>query len=243
MRCPHFYPVALSLGLAVTTMIATAAEAQSSRLPPVDRSASNIDAADTRSTIAPALPIPRVPSGDPPFVFLEAARGAVQAGRTGEAQEGLERAETRILNELTPAIGSASVDGRRVISILDVAKRALASRDRPATIAAIDDALSVMGRGRVAGSLPPLASIDAAEAEQVASPRTAPLNNAVGAPAQVAPVSTQVMFPGHWKLVGATYEWVAPDTMLRPVQATALVPGRFVWVDGSYRWVPAHYTQ
>ena len=57
--------------------------------------ASNIAPANTRSAIDPALPAPPVAPDSPPVEFLEAARTALNAGRTGETQQALERAEAR----------------------------------------------------------------------------------------------------------------------------------------------------
>src|SRR5271166_2747793 len=65
---------------------------------PLDLRASNIAPADTRSAVAPALPVPAVALSAPPLSFLEAARWALAGARTGEAQEALERAETRLLD-------------------------------------------------------------------------------------------------------------------------------------------------
>jgi hypothetical protein len=50
---------------------------------------------DIRSATRPPLPGPPAHSNEPPRVFLEAARRALEAGRIGEAQVSLERAEAR----------------------------------------------------------------------------------------------------------------------------------------------------
>jgi len=64
---------------------------------PASSRASNIDRADTRSTIAPRLPAPPVGENATPESYISAAQQALQHNRTGEAQEALERAETRVL--------------------------------------------------------------------------------------------------------------------------------------------------
>lgn len=71
---------------------------------PLSPNASNITPDDSRSTIAPTLPIPQIGEDAPPAAFLRAARAALQAGRTGEAQEGLERAESLYADPLDPAV-------------------------------------------------------------------------------------------------------------------------------------------
>ena len=50
--------------------------------------ASHIVAADTRSSIAPALPVPPVGTGATPPDYLKAAHDALVAGLTGEARQG-----------------------------------------------------------------------------------------------------------------------------------------------------------
>jgi len=64
---------------------------------PFSRRASNIDRADTRSDIAPRLPAPPVGENASPESYVQAAQQALRRNRTGEAQEALERAETRVL--------------------------------------------------------------------------------------------------------------------------------------------------
>ena len=64
---------------------------------PMGTRASNIDGSDTRSTIAPNLPSPSLGPDASPVDFLRAAQASLQAGRTGEAQQSLEMAQTRLL--------------------------------------------------------------------------------------------------------------------------------------------------
>lgn len=66
---------------------------------PTSRHASNITPSDTYSQIAPTLPKPPVNANAGMDPFLHAARNAVAAGKTGMAQESLERAMTARLNE------------------------------------------------------------------------------------------------------------------------------------------------
>jgi hypothetical protein len=65
---------------------------------PMSPQASNIAPQDTRSLIAPSLPVPPIGRNATPAQFLGTARDALARGRTGEAQEALERAETRRLD-------------------------------------------------------------------------------------------------------------------------------------------------
>ena len=72
-----------------------------SSLPFSDR-ASNITPQDTTSVIAPNLPSPPLGANASVRDFLTAARSALVQGRTGEAQQSLEMAETRALDRSVP---------------------------------------------------------------------------------------------------------------------------------------------
>ena len=69
---------------------------------PMGTTASNIGPSNTNSPIAPNLPSPEVAEGAPAQTYLIAARNSLAAGRTGEAQQSLEMAETRLLDRSTP---------------------------------------------------------------------------------------------------------------------------------------------
>ena len=100
--------------------------------------ASNNSAADTRSPIAPILPDPGVTGG--PEEFLTAARRALAAGRTGEAQEALERAESRLLDrDVAPSEAGAPATDPRVAAIA-AARQALSVGNTPAALREIEAA-------------------------------------------------------------------------------------------------------
>jgi hypothetical protein len=91
---------------------------------PTSDEASNITEANTRSRIPPRLPSPQTVS-DSPHELLRAASRVLEAGRTGEAQEALERAETRLLSRSVPP---ASADP--LVSQIAEARRSLAEHNR-----------------------------------------------------------------------------------------------------------------
>lgn len=95
---------------------------------PISDRASNITEATMGLTIAPRLPSPRAVS-DTPQALVSAADRALAAGRTGEAQEALERAETRLLSRSVAheRIGDPSADP--AVSRLAAARQALAAGD------------------------------------------------------------------------------------------------------------------
>jgi hypothetical protein len=108
---------------------------------PLSNNASNIGPSDTTNAIAPRLPSPNLGEGSSPRDFLIAARQALAGNRTGEAQEALERAETRALagNVLATDINQPSQ--QLTIRNIASARQALASGNKSAAIQAIDIAL------------------------------------------------------------------------------------------------------
>jgi len=194
---------------------------------PVNRPASNITPYDARSVLAPSLPIPPVPSADQSSVFLTEARRAILVGRTGEAQEALERAESRLLDRDLPPQAASVPDDQPAVLAIGAARRALAAHDRRTAIAAIDDALAAADRPVFAAATIPVSIM--APGIPLAPP----------SPAQ--PVITRALLPGHWTLQGARYVWIPPETTPRQVQSAALVPGAYVWQNGAYVWISQHY--
>lgn len=109
---------------------------------PLSSNASNIKPSDTRSTTAPTLPRSGMGADATTHDYLTAARGALAAGRTGQAQQSLEMAETRALNRSVPqGQGNAPSDSMLVSRIND-ALHALGSGDKAHAMQCIDVALA-----------------------------------------------------------------------------------------------------
>jgi hypothetical protein len=143
----------------------------------------------------------------------------MEAGRIGQAQEALERAETGLLNGSAAPVQANSPDSEHAVLAVGAARRALA---RLGAIREIDDALAA-----------------ATLAARVATPSPPPVAPTQPAPAQ--PIVTYALLPGHWQLHGAHYVWVPPQTVPRPVAYWRFVKGRYVWRGGEWVWVLAHY--
>jgi hypothetical protein len=96
---------------------------------PRSMKASNIVPADTGPGVAPMLP--PSPAGDDaaPRDYLRAARGSLAADRTGEAQQSLEMAETRILPRSVPANQANSPDPDPAVAQIQNALHALGMGD------------------------------------------------------------------------------------------------------------------
>jgi hypothetical protein len=109
---------------------------------PRSNNASNIGPADTRSDIAPTLPPSSVGENATVRDYLAAARASLVAGRTGQAQQSLEMAETRALDRSIVPDQVGVPSGSQFISRIGDARRALGNGDSAKAIASIDLALS-----------------------------------------------------------------------------------------------------
>jgi WXXGXW repeat (2 copies) len=200
---------------------------------PLDLLASNIAPTDARSVVAPALPVPTVAFSAPPLALLEAARRALAGARTGEAQEALERAETRLLvGTAQPVLAAPSMVP--ALASARAARQALAGHDRAGAAREIDAAIAALSAAAAATVVfpPPVAA---------PTPRQPAAPMVVAAIPPGPPPVTEALLPGRWELRGAKYVWVPPDTDLRRVDERPWQQGRYVWRDGVWVWMPAHY--
>lgn len=108
---------------------------------PYSNRASNIDRMDTRSTIAPNLPSPALGPDASPAEYLRAAQSSLAAGRTGEAQQSLEMAQTRLLDRSVAYGQTNSPSDNPAVREISEALRALAGGDRTGAMQAIQAAL------------------------------------------------------------------------------------------------------
>jgi len=108
---------------------------------PMGTRASNIDAQDTRSTIAPNLPSPPIGANANAVDYLRAAQRALQGGRTGEAQQSLEMAQTRLLDRSVPQEQTSNPSDNPAITQVSQALKALAGHDRLQAMQLIDSAI------------------------------------------------------------------------------------------------------
>jgi hypothetical protein len=138
-----------STALIAATMLSLAmgsALAQTTASPPVARPGNPIGTGQSLPISNKAgntnLPAPPVSADAPPRAFLQAARTALTAGRTGEAQDALEMAETRALDRsVAPSQAGTSSQQPLVKQISDALKTLLAG-DNARTLQLIDAALS-----------------------------------------------------------------------------------------------------
>jgi hypothetical protein len=109
---------------------------------PRSTSSSNNSSVDTSRMIAPALPSPGLAATASPSDFLRAARTALAAGRTGEAQQALEMAETRMLSRSMAPSDARTPSRSNFVGKISDARMALSQRDRNGTMLILDSLLS-----------------------------------------------------------------------------------------------------
>lgn len=109
---------------------------------PLSNHASNIDSTDTKSTIAPTLPASGLGPDGTPADYLRAARAALMAGQTGQAQQSLEMAETRLLSRSVPQGQTDSLSNNPRVAEIENARHALGNGDKAGAVQMIDQALS-----------------------------------------------------------------------------------------------------
>lgn len=142
MRCLKIMTVA-ALGMAPIVSLAHAQgryviDGMGTGKEPVSTKAANILPEDARSAIAPALPTPPVGTDAAPHAYLKAARDALTAGRTGEAQQSLEMAETRELARAVPPEAASMPDPDPAVTQIRDALHALGNGDRARALNIID---------------------------------------------------------------------------------------------------------
>lgn len=109
---------------------------------PMSARSSNIAGSDTRSQIAPRLPTPRVGEDAGAEGYVRDAQRALRQNRTGEAQEALERAETRVLEQHQGDQGRIPM-----MDTLEQARQALGRHDVAGARRILDQSVAENGGG------------------------------------------------------------------------------------------------
>jgi hypothetical protein len=109
---------------------------------PRSNQSSNIVPADTRSNIAPTLPAPAIGDNATTRDYLRAAREFLVAGRTGQAQQSLEMAETRALDRSVQQGQTRTPSDSKFIARIQDARHALGGGDLVQALQLIDLALA-----------------------------------------------------------------------------------------------------
>ena len=109
---------------------------------PTSDQAGNITPQDTTSPIAARLPDPQV--GDEAAIhdYLVDARNALAAGRSGEAQEALERAETRALDRSVPLFQTSTPSQDSMVTRITEVLQRLGNGDRLEAMRLLEQAIA-----------------------------------------------------------------------------------------------------
>jgi hypothetical protein len=95
--------------------------------------------------VANKLPTPALSSEASPVDFLRAARGALAAGRDGEARSALEMAQTRLLDRVVEAGKEQEPSNNAAVKQISEAISALVANDRLACLRYIEFASQTLG--------------------------------------------------------------------------------------------------
>ena len=142
-------PIRTSLAALALAAIAAPALAQST---PTTNNATNINPQGSPGTYAPRLPEPQAGEDATVRRYLEDARRALATGRTGEAQEALEHAETRLLDRSVAPSRINDPSRNPQANAVAQARLALGAGDRAGAMRIIDASL---GARPVAAAPPP----------------------------------------------------------------------------------------
>jgi len=104
--------------------------------------ASNILPGNGRAHIASTLPASGLGENAMPAEYLRAARASLVAGRTGQAQQSLEMAQTRTLNPTVLQGQEKAPDDSAKVGQIREALQALGGGDKPQAIRIIDSILA-----------------------------------------------------------------------------------------------------
>ena len=96
---------------------------------------------DSQGVALPALPEPPVGENAPPSSFLRAAQSALITGRTGEARQALEMAQTRMLDRSVPLFQTDKPSANPAVKEVSMALEALSGGDRQAAMRHIQTAM------------------------------------------------------------------------------------------------------
>lgn len=109
---------------------------------PLSSKASNIDSADTHSTIAPTSPEPSVAPGAGVSPLLSTAKTSIVKGKTGTADEALEQAETQILQRSVAQTQTDYASNDPVVAQIEQARQALGHHDKAGATQIINQILA-----------------------------------------------------------------------------------------------------
>ena len=131
---------------AVLALVAVPAFAQTTEpgagKQPMSTAPTNVAPSSTHTLWSPSLPTPAVPENAPPAAFIKAAQAAIAAGKLGEAQEAIERAESRALDRSVRPTKAGQPSRQPLVQQLAQARQALGNRDKAGASRMLEQALA-----------------------------------------------------------------------------------------------------
>ena len=109
---------------------------------PMSTQPTNVGPGDTHTLWSPSLPAPPVGPDAPLSAYVQAARSAVAAGRLGEAQEAIERAESRALTRSVRPSMASDPSHQPLVQQLAEARQMVAAHDSAGAARKLDEALA-----------------------------------------------------------------------------------------------------
>jgi hypothetical protein len=109
---------------------------------PVSTAPANVNPIDTHTLWSPQLPAPPVSDNAPAAAFVQAAQRALAGGRPGEAQEAIERAESRALNRSVVPSTAKNPSHQPLVQQLAKARQLLAAGDKAGAMTMLNQALA-----------------------------------------------------------------------------------------------------
>ncbi len=109
---------------------------------PLSTVPTNVNPGDTHTLWSPQLPTPEIDENASPAAFAQAAKAAIAAGKLGEAQEAIERAESRALDRSVRPSRAGEPSRQPLVQQLADARQALAAGDKAGALAKLDAALA-----------------------------------------------------------------------------------------------------
>jgi hypothetical protein len=138
---PSIHAIALLFPLAVAPIFAQTV-ADTSGKQPTSTAPANVGPTDTHTLWSPQLPTPFVDPNASPAAFMKAAEAAIAAGRLGEAQEAIERAESRVLDRAVRPSKAGQPSQQKLVRQLSDARQALGAGDKAGALRLLEAALA-----------------------------------------------------------------------------------------------------
>jgi hypothetical protein len=139
---PRCETLALVLALSAAPALAQTVPDAGGGHQPTSTVPTNTGPENTRTVWSPQLPAPAVSDAAPPAAFVRAAQAAIAAGRLGEAQEAIERAESRALDRTVRPSRATVPSHQPLVQQLAQARQLLGAGDRMGALRMLDRALA-----------------------------------------------------------------------------------------------------